>query len=275
MFAGDSSMRTFWFGNEELLTRILAAEIDAVMQLFANYPDLRKLYDTPEATRPQRTACFTLLARRKIMEMVYETFAGRYEQSPSLGETEEDALIRTHNLVTADAPAWVLEVNEVVEQLPSYIYDALPEPLRTGGYDANNLAQVERVKSAAKTLSSVEQVRALTGGEINQQLRRLERRWSATPATMVQVHEPNKRKPRRTRDKQRMNRDKLIAEIDDVAKTISEFLKLMDERKVKPQPTWNEWPGSWVQAYIDPRLRELIHKDKSRSLARVRTRSNR
>jgi RNA polymerase sigma factor (sigma-70 family) len=186
MFAGDFSMRTFWFGNEELLTKILAAEIEAVMQLFASYPDLRKLYDSPEATRPQRTACFTLLARRKIMEMVYETFAGRYEQSPSLGDTESDALSRTHNLVTADAPAWVLEVNEVAERLPSHIYDALPEPLRVGGYDANNPEQVESVKSAARALSSVEQIRALTEGVIDQQLGRLERRWSATNPVIMQ-----------------------------------------------------------------------------------------
>ena len=288
MFADDEhfcSMRTFWFGSEELLTKVLTAEIDAVTQLLARYPDLRNLFDAPEATRPQRTACFVLLAHRKIMEMAYETFTARHEQSPPLGDMESDAISRTQNLVAADAPAWVLEVNEVVERLPSYIYDALPEPLRTGGYDANNLAQVERVNSAAKTLSSVEQVRALTEGVIDQQLRRLERRWSATSTTIVQVLKPNgrepnkgkpsRRKPRRKRDKQRMNRDKLIAEIDDVTETPSEFMRLMDERKVQPQPTWTEWPGSWAEAYKNTRLRELIHKDKSRSLSRVRARRNR
>ena len=55
-----------------------------------------------------------------------------------------------------------------------------------------------------------------------------------------------------------MLRDKTIAEIDDVAPTVLEFIKLMDERNVKPQPTWPGWPGSWSQAYKDPRIRKLI-----------------
>jgi hypothetical protein len=183
-----------------------------------------------------------------------------------------NALSHTNNLVAADAPSWVLEINEVVGLLPFRIYDALPEPLRTQGYDANNSEQVASIKSAADRLSTVEQIQALTQRVLNQQLRRLEQRWSAT---LLQVPQSKKRKARRTRDKLRMFRDQLIAGIDDVARTNSEFLHLMDERKVKPQPTWNQWPGSWVQAYKDPRLRELIHKDKSRSIARARNRRNR
>lgn len=87
--------------------------------------------------------------------------------------------------------------------------------------------------------------------------------------------EANKRKPKRKRDRQRMIRDNLIAELDEIAETPGEFLRLMDERNVKPQPTWNEWPGSWVKAYLNPRLRDLIHKDKSRALSRARTGRNR
>ena len=167
MFAEDEllfSPRPFWFASEELLTNVLRAEINAVMQLLSKYPDLRNLFDVPEATVPQRTACFALLAHRKLIEMIYETFARRYEESPSLGDEESKALRRTQNLVARDAPAWALEINEVVELLPFHIYAALPEPLRIGGFDANNSAQVETIKSAAKTLSSVEQIQALLRG---------------------------------------------------------------------------------------------------------------
>jgi hypothetical protein len=71
-----------------------------------------------------------------------------------------------------------------------------------------------------------------------------------------------------------MSRDKLIVEIDAVSPTVVEFLKVMDERKVKHQPTWSGWPGSWVEAYKNPRLRKLIHQDKSRAIARARPRRN-
>jgi hypothetical protein len=86
---------------------------------------------------------------------------------------------------------------------------------------------------------------------------------------------PKKRNPRRRRDKQRVVRDKLIAELDEIAETPEQFIRLMDERKVQPQPTWKTWPGTWVQAYKDPRLRALIHKDKSRALKRARPGRNR
>ncbi len=116
-----------------------------------------------------------------------------------------------------------------------------------------------------------------TANSYDQQLQRLERRWAAArpvanPVIEIikQRPEPRKRKPRRTRDKLRLLRDKEIAEIDDIAETIGEFLQLMDEREVKPQPTWSTWPGTWLRAYKDPHLRELIHKDKSRALARTR-----
>jgi hypothetical protein len=213
------------------------------------------------------------------MGEIYETFAGRWEQSPSLGDEEKNVLRRTQSLVAPDAPAWVLEVDQVAELLPSRVYDALPEPLRRGGFgfDSNNSTQVDTIRAAAKTLSSVEQIKALTGKVVDEQLQRLEGRWSAARPVanlvreiIVQGRGPTKRTGRRTRDKQRMSRDKLIAEIDDVSPTINEFLKLMDERNVQPQPTWKGWPDSWLRAYRDLRLRKLIHQDKSRALARVR-----
>jgi hypothetical protein len=277
-----SSDNPFWFASEELLTDLLRDEIHLVTQLFARHPDLREFFDLPEASVEQRAACFAVLAHRTLMDEIYETFAGRYEQSPSLGDEENDVLRRTRDFFADDAPAWVLEVNEVAQRLPSRIYDSLPEPLRRGGFNASDPAQVEVISSAATKLSSLQEIQTLSRKVLDQQLQRLEVRWSASrPVTnlvrevIVQGRESNKRKGRRTRDKLRTLRDKEIAEIDDIAETIGEFLKVMDERKVKPQPTWSGWPGSWSQAYKDPRLRALIHKDKSRALVRVRTERNR
>ena len=257
----------FWFASEELLTDILRNEVHAVTQLLTKYFNLCDLFDVPEATVPQRAACFELLAHRKLMEIIYETFTQRYEESPSLGKAETDALRETNNLVSADAPFWVLEMNQVIELLPVHISSALPEALQVAGFDSNNAAQMKAIESAKKTLSNVDQFQALINQVLDQQLKRLQQRWSSA---IVQVRIPGRRKGPRKRDKQRMDRDKLIAEIDDVAETLGKFLRLMDERKVKPQPTWNEWPGSWVQAYKNPRLRNLIHKDKSRALSRAR-----
>jgi hypothetical protein len=271
------SPRPFWFASAELLTKVLHAEISVVTQLLAQYPNLADLLDAPEATIQERTVCFSLLAHRSIIETVDETFTSRYEESPSIDEVESSALNRTYGLVAADAPTWVLEMLQVVEHLPHHIKASLPEALRIGGFDHDNPEQMQAIQSALKTVENVEQIQTLTGRVLDQQLRRLERRWAAArPMTnlgskiVVQGRGPNKRKGRRTRDKQRMARDKLIADIDDVAPLPSEFVKLMDERRVSPQPTWSGWPGSWSQAYKDPRLRKLIHQDKSRALARVR-----
>jgi hypothetical protein len=267
----------FWFAKEDLLTDLLRDEIHLVTELFAKYPDLPEFFDLPEASVEQRAACFAVLAHCKLMGEIYETFTGRYEQSPSLGDEENDVLRRTQSLVAADAPAWVLEVDQVADLLPSRIYDSLPEPLRRGGFNASDPAQVEVISSAASKLSSVPEIQTLIKKVLDQQLQRLEGRWSAARLManlgreiIVQRHGPTKRTGRRTRDKQRMFRDKLIADIDDVAPLPSEFVKLMDESRVPPQPTWSGWPGSWSQAYKDPRLRKLIHQDKSRALARVR-----
>jgi predicted DNA-binding protein (UPF0251 family) len=189
MLADDeplSSPLPFWFASEDLLTNLLGTEVDMVTQLLAKYPDFRNLFDAPDTTVSQRTACFTLLAHRKVMEMIYETFAGRYEVSPSLGDMESHAISCTNNLVATDAPAWALEVYEIVEHLPSHIYNALPEPLRLGGFAASDPARAATIKSAAETISSVEQIQLLTGGVLDQQLRRLERRWSATNLVIIQ-----------------------------------------------------------------------------------------
>jgi hypothetical protein len=274
-----SSGNPFWFANEELLTDLFRDEIHLVTQLFAKNPDLSEFFDLPEASVQQRAACFALLAHRTLMEWIDETFLGRYQASPSLGSEEKDVLGRTQSLFADDAPSWVLEVNEVAELLPSRIFDALPEPLRRGGFYASDAAQSEVINSAAVKLSSLPEIQTLSRKVFDQQLQRLERRWAADQLMAnsrreggVRGRESKKHKRNRTHDKQRILRDKAIAAIDDAAQDIYEFLKIMDERKVRPQPTWSTWPGSWREAYKNPQLRELIHKDKSRALVRVRKR---
>jgi hypothetical protein len=257
MFAHDDP---FWFVSSELLTRVFHAELDVVTQLLAKHPNLPNLFDAPETTVQERTVCFALLAHFMLFALADEKFTARYEESPSLNDVESNTLKRFHELVPADAPAWVLEMQQVIEQLPVHIYTSLPEPLRMGGYNPDNAEQMQAIESAKSTLSNVEQIQTLTQRVLDEQLQRLVRRWSAgivqVQGTDVQVRgsersEPKKRKGRRTRDRLRMRRDKLIAEIDDVAATNGEFLQLMDERKVRPQPTWSGWPGSWREAYTN------------------------
>lgn len=174
--------RPFWFVSPELLADVLRAEIKAIVQLFAKHPDLCKLFEVPETTIPQRTVCFELLAHRKIVETVDEAFLGRYQDPPALDDEESNALRRTQNLVTSDATAWVLEMNEVAEWLPVRIHSALPEPLREEGFYRNDPARDAAVRSAANTLSTVEQIQALTARVFDEQLQRLRKRWSATLA---------------------------------------------------------------------------------------------
>jgi hypothetical protein len=270
------SPQPFWFASSELLTEVIHAEINTISQLLVKCPDLRNVLDAPEATPEDRALSFTLLAHRNIIETIDEKFVGLLEESPPLDKTESSALNRTYGVVASDAPTWVQDMLRVVESLPSRINASLPEPLRSGGYDHDNPERMRAIESAKETLSSVEQVQAFTEGVLDQQLKRLEARWSADrPVTRVVkeiiVQEPksNRRKVPRKRDKQRIVRDKLIAEIADISPTPCEFLKLMDERKVAPLPMW-KWPGSWVQAYKNLHLRKLIQQDKSRALTRAR-----
>jgi len=269
MFDGEP----LWFPSDELLTSVLHAEINTVMQLLGKYPDLRNQFDIPDTTVLQRNSCFWLLAHRKIVDMILDTLAGRQEQ-PALNDVESDTLRGTYNLVADDAPAWALEMRAVVEGFPAHIYASLPEPLRRGGYNPVNSEQMEAMESAKKTLGTVEQIQTLIEGVFDQQLHRLQQRWP-TPMPQVHIVQPNgvlhgstTPKKQRARDKERIRRDKQIYEIDDVAETPTEFLKIMDERKVKPLPTWIGWPHSWVKAYQDPHLRKLIQQDKSRAIAR-------
>jgi hypothetical protein len=174
MFVNDDP---FWFVASELLTKVFHAELDVVTQLLVKHSDLSNLFDAAEATAQQRTACFALLAHFKLFEIADEQLTARYEESPSLDDVESKTLKRIYNLVPADAPAWVHEVQQVVEQLPIHIYTSLPETLRRGGYNPEDAEQIRAIESAKMTFSSVEQIQILTERVIDQQLKRLQRRW--------------------------------------------------------------------------------------------------
>jgi hypothetical protein len=266
----------FWFLNEKLLVALLTDEFRLITELFVKYPKLREFFDLPDATAEQKVACYALLVHRTLIAEIDEKFLGLYQQPPSLGEEGRDITALTQNLFADDAPLWVSEINSVAERLPTRIYNALPEPLRRGGFNASDPTQMEIIRSAANKLSNLKEIQKLNKEVFDQQLQRLEKRWSAAIVQIreSQIRELKKRKGRRPRDKKRISRDKMIEEIDAVCPTVNEFLKVMDERKVPHQPTWSEWPGSWVQAYKKPHLRELIQKDKSRALSRARTRRN-
>lgn len=178
------SPRPLWFASPELLTQVRRIEIAAMGQLLGANPDLRSLFDAPEATLSQRSVCFELLVHRELVEVIDETFIGRYEASPSLSDIETDTLSRTYKFVTADPPSWVSEMYQVVQRLPVHINAALPEPLRAGGYQHDNPEQMRTIEAAVEALSSVEQVQALTQRVFTEQLQRLVRRWSvAIPST--------------------------------------------------------------------------------------------
>jgi hypothetical protein len=134
---------------------------------------------------------------------------------------------------------------------------------------------------AVETFGTLAQVQSLIARVFDQQLQRLRERWRVTTLQVdskSELYQSNglsaarrivRRKPTRTRDRQRVARDQVICEIDDASQTMKEFIRSMDERKVMPQPTW-PWPGSWARAYKDARLRKLIHQDKSRAIQRAR-----
>jgi Putative DNA-binding domain len=91
----------FWFASPELLIQVRHAEIDALAQLLAKYPDFRTLFDSADATVSQRSACFELLARVEVVQAIDEIFIATYEPSPALTDVETDTLMRTSVLPMA------------------------------------------------------------------------------------------------------------------------------------------------------------------------------
>jgi hypothetical protein len=277
MFLDDeyvSSPQPFWFASSELSASLMRAELNRLHQLLTEYPDFRKWFDSPKATLSERKVCFALLAHRTVFQLIDEHRVSMYEDPLSLDDRQLYALSETRNLVAGDEPAWVREVKEVAERLPSRILAALPQPLHSQSFNTGNPKKDEASRSAAMTLGTVEQIQRLAEQVIGQQWQRLAARWPTTVVTQSPPLplQPIKKKVPRKRDKQRIARYQEIAEIADISETNIEFLQTMDERNVKPQVTWSGWPGSWVQAYKNARLRKLIQQDKSRatSLARQR-----
>jgi hypothetical protein len=292
-----SSDSPFWFAGEELLTDLLRAQIHSIRELFARHPGLPEFFDLPEATAQQRAACFALLAHRTLMDEIYETFAGRHEQSPSLGDEEIDALSRTRSLFADDAPAWVLEVNGVAELLPSRVYEQLPEPLRRGGgFYANDPVQTELIASAARELGNVEKIRSLSEMVIDHQLKRLEGRWSLAKSVtnvvreiIVQERESKTAQPsgagsvtlggqtRRTINREGWEqRLKLYGAIRSVLKRDPslqgiEFCAQLDTRHAPPLYDWlkaGQWREglTWKEAWGDPRLRRKIRRVRQEAM---------
>lgn len=270
----------FWFADTALLAKFFLAEINTAAQLLADRPNMRAAFDTPDAELSQRKMCFELLAHRKLIEVLDDSIVARHEMPPSLNDLESRTLLQTSNLVPDDAPEWARDMQRVVHQIPLRIVHALPGPLQTQGYYPDNEERHEAVRSATTPLSTVEQLQELVKSVLDQQWRRLEQRClqpvtvTDTPSIIARPS-PKKRKRSRTANKLGARRDQTIAEIDDISQTVAEFLRIMDERGVQPQPTWAGWPRSWVEAYKIPRLRKLIHQDKSRAIARWRDRHNR
>lgn len=267
--------RPFWFVPSELLFIALRAEIGVAGRLFEDHPELPHWFDNPETPTEERKICFAVAARCKVTFNMSDTIAGRYEPPSPLSGKETDTIQRINSLITSDAPAWVIEMDRVIERLPSHLRDALPEPLRGERSDGTN-GQLEAVNA----FSTQGHIQTFIQHVLDQQVERLSKRWSvALPLTReypsghpvdLQVKKPVKRKAIRTRDKVRMKRDRMIADIDDASQTMTEFIRLMDERGVAPLQTWPGWPSSWREAYKNRRLRRLIHQDKYRALDRAR-----
>lgn len=283
----DDDPRPFWFTSPELLAELYRSEVNIVARLHTENPEWPKLFDSPEATLPQRSTGFALLAHRELMRIIDETFVGRYEQSPSLGEIETNVLQRTRNLVAPDAPAWVLEMNQVVESLPFRILKALPEPLQSEGWYTNDSEKEDEAKrSAAMTLSTVEQIQRLTKHVIDQQWERLAARW---PVTVPVVNQPRPdQHPRTTRETlggqtRRFNKRKgweqklklynAIQNILDRNPSLEgiEFCAELDKRHAPPLYDWvktREWREgfTWKEAWKDRKLRRKIRRVRQEAM---------
>jgi len=280
-----------------VLTALLKDEFRLITELFARYPPLREFFDLPEAIPEQMSACFTLLAHRRLIEEIEEKFLGMQQQPPVLAEEEKNVVPLMQNLFADDAPAWVLEADQVAELLPARIYEQLPEPLRRGlGFYANDPVQTELIASAARELSNVEKIRSLSEMVIDQQLKRLEGRWSAAkPVTnvvreiIVQEPESNKAQPsgagsvtlggqtRRTINREGWEqRLKLYRAIQNVLTRDSslqgiEFCAQLDTRHAPPLYDWvkaGQWREglTWKEAWNDPRLRKKIRRVRQEAM---------
>jgi hypothetical protein len=278
----------FWFASSEVLADLLRAELSAISQLLAEHPGLPKLFDFPEATLSQRKVCFTLLGHRKVLQIADQNLVGRWEQPPSLDNNQTETLFRTSNLVAGDEPPWVLEMYQVVERLPFHILDALPDPLRKQGFYTNDPAKDEAIRSAANTFNSVEQIQKLTEEVLDQQFRRLAKRWpTANPviseppplqtnqpahtrvAMNKEMRPPNKRKGWQQRLKLYSTIRKSLNKQPSL--TGMKFCAELDKRHARPLVDWQEsgqWRNglTWKEAWSDPILRRRIRRVRQEAM---------
>jgi DNA-binding CsgD family transcriptional regulator len=186
----------FWFVGSELLADLLHAELTKVNVLGRQDANLSGLFDTPGATELQRKLCFAVLAHGKVLEIISELFASRYEPGPQLSDENSKAFTLTSGLVTSDAPDWVLEMDRFIDRLPVHLKDALPDALQAESYNANDSTQISSIESAIKTLDSVESLQTWIEEVLDTQFQRLSRRW--TPVTTeIESENPKSQKPRR------------------------------------------------------------------------------
>ena len=168
----------FWFVESALLAGLLRAEIAKVKALGDQHAHLEGLFDSPDATKSQRKLCFFVLAHGQVLEIISELFASRYEPSPLISEGDSKILTWIDGLAASDAPDWVLETHRVVDRLAVHLKDALPVPLRAESYNTDDPIRTRAIESAVKTLNTLESLQSLIERVIEQQFRRLSRRWA-------------------------------------------------------------------------------------------------
>jgi hypothetical protein len=273
MFEGEP----LWFPSDELLTRVLHAEINAVMQLLVKYPDLPDQFDAPDATVPQRNVCFALLAHRKVISTILVTLAGRYIE-PSLNDEQSQALRLTYDLVADDAPAWALEMQRVIDGLPAHMYALLPEPLRRGGYNPDDTEQMDAIESAKKILSTAEQIQTFTERVIDQHLQRLAERWSVA-ASALQTQQAavtkqfTRKQIKRTGWEQRLKLYSVVQKVlnDNPGLQGMKFCAELDKHHAPPLYDWKkrkEWRDglTWKEAWNDRGLRRKIRRVRQEAM---------
>ena len=265
------------FASTELLTDLLRAEINSVMQLLAKHPNLADLFDTPDVTVPQRNTCFALLAHRKLIETISSTLAGRQEQ-PALNDVERRTLRCVSNLVADDAPAWALEMQRMIDGLPAHMYALLPEPLRRGGYNPDDAEQMEAIESAKKMLSTVEQIQTFTERAIDQLLQRLAERWSVAARALqtqqaLATNQITRKQIKRTGWEQKLKLYNVIQKILSRNPRLQgiEFCGELDKHHTPPLYDWKkrgEWRDglTWKEAWNDRGLRRKIRRVRQEAM---------
>ena len=168
----------FWFVESDLLADLLCAEISRVNTIRDQHGNLDVFFESPDASKSQRKIFFLVLAHGKVLDIISELFASRYEPGPQLSKEDTRILHWVSGLVASDAPDWVLETNRVADRLPEHLKDALPEPLRAESYTTDDPVRMRAIEAAVKTLNTLENLQSLIARVVDQQFDRLSQRWA-------------------------------------------------------------------------------------------------